>query len=407
MSCRKAFEIDLAAFLMEPRAPQWDDFRTHYPRCPECAPEVRAWTELGAHLDASHPDPAMLVQLQDTPAALDPGERARLATHVAACPTCADELRALRGMAAAIPMRHAEPARAAPAPRRRPSLLAGIGRLAWHPAVAYAVLVVTAVPLLLARRHEVGIVATQEARAPEPVPTGVARQDAAAPAPATQAPAAPPPPAPPPAPLAPMVPPPAARAPAPATPPPATKAGPAETASEGRSALGAAKREAPREAHEPEPPRDDRRSQDDAQDEAIAERDESAANAESKAKQAAPAPPPPPAPAQSARARLADGLARAPGALAGAGGARADVTVTRAGDVTLLGIARPQHLDAGATVDVRVVDDARGRELREHVVVATGEPLALRVPSTWLTPGSYRVEVRAGAHTQVTPFTVP
>ena len=50
MSCRKAFDIDLAGFLEEPRTQQFDAFRAHYPRCAACASEVRAWTELHEQL---------------------------------------------------------------------------------------------------------------------------------------------------------------------------------------------------------------------------------------------------------------------------------------------------------------------------------------------------------------------
>ena len=50
MSCRSSFEIELPEFLAEPGAAAFDEFRAHYPRCPECAAEVRAWTSLDAQL---------------------------------------------------------------------------------------------------------------------------------------------------------------------------------------------------------------------------------------------------------------------------------------------------------------------------------------------------------------------
>ena len=67
MTCGKAFEVDLAAFLLEPRSGEWDAFRAHYPSCPECAAEVAAWTTLGTQLGSSHPTPdALLFDFSDS-----------------------------------------------------------------------------------------------------------------------------------------------------------------------------------------------------------------------------------------------------------------------------------------------------------------------------------------------------
>ncbi len=33
MDFRRAFEIDLPAFLEAPRVPEWSEFRDHYPTC--------------------------------------------------------------------------------------------------------------------------------------------------------------------------------------------------------------------------------------------------------------------------------------------------------------------------------------------------------------------------------------
>src|SRR4030095_11636575 len=46
MSCRRAYDLDLAAFFADPRAPELAEFVEHYPRCPECAAEARAWREV-------------------------------------------------------------------------------------------------------------------------------------------------------------------------------------------------------------------------------------------------------------------------------------------------------------------------------------------------------------------------
>ena len=58
MSCQRTQEIDLLEFLANPRAGEFDAFRKHYPVCPECASEVRVWTELHQQLAASEPHPA-------------------------------------------------------------------------------------------------------------------------------------------------------------------------------------------------------------------------------------------------------------------------------------------------------------------------------------------------------------
>jgi hypothetical protein len=95
MTCRKALEVDLAAFLLDPRSAEWDAFRAHYPGCPECAAEVAAWTNLGTQLGSSHPTPEALLQWVDEPISLTSAERAAMRAHLARCRACADELRAL------------------------------------------------------------------------------------------------------------------------------------------------------------------------------------------------------------------------------------------------------------------------------------------------------------------------
>jgi len=56
MACRKAFDVDLVACLLDAGRPEWTEFREHYPRCPECAAEVRTWTELQSSLAPPHPE---------------------------------------------------------------------------------------------------------------------------------------------------------------------------------------------------------------------------------------------------------------------------------------------------------------------------------------------------------------
>ncbi len=59
--------LTLAAFVIDPRDPTWAEFREHYPTCPDCAGEVRAWTELHVELQSgegeggSHPAKELLL----------------------------------------------------------------------------------------------------------------------------------------------------------------------------------------------------------------------------------------------------------------------------------------------------------------------------------------------------------
>jgi hypothetical protein len=94
MTCRETQALDLADFLARPTAPEFAAFRGHYPRCPDCAGEVRAWTELHAALSATtHPSPELLLSYDD--AGLAEADRRAIAQHLATCAPCRDELRAL------------------------------------------------------------------------------------------------------------------------------------------------------------------------------------------------------------------------------------------------------------------------------------------------------------------------
>ena len=152
MSCRRAFEIDLAGFLAEPRAEGFAGFRDHYPRCRECSAEVHAWTELDRQLrtragsGAAHPSASLLARYDESPRALDPAERVGVVRHLAQCPACRDELRALAAFA---------PDRVTSAPvgsfgRRLRERLAPLGRVAWHPGFAYALLALILLPSVYA-----------------------------------------------------------------------------------------------------------------------------------------------------------------------------------------------------------------------------------------------------------------
>jgi len=186
MICRRAYELDLAAFLEDPRDAAWDDFRAHYPRCADCAPEVAAWTTLHAALDR-HPDPDALLRWSDDRAGLAAAEQTRVARHLERCASCRDELRALARFAAPAAVAAdgtAVPADAPPAhhptatrsggrhgesrPGRRPGSIRDatrsggrrtaslLRRIVWQPAFAYAVLIVVILLPTFRERFERG-----------------------------------------------------------------------------------------------------------------------------------------------------------------------------------------------------------------------------------------------------------
>lgn len=146
MSCRRAFELDLSAYLVDPRAAEWTDFRDHWPTCADCAAEVAAWTALLARLGPSHPDAEVLLRWSDGGDAMPAAERLAVARHVETCPSCTDELRALARFDTA-PHVAAAPLETA----RRPWT---IRRVLWSPAVAYALLLLALVPTLRERHDE-------------------------------------------------------------------------------------------------------------------------------------------------------------------------------------------------------------------------------------------------------------
>jgi anti-sigma factor RsiW len=103
MSCEKAKEIDLAAYLVDPDLPEWAEFREHYPTCPGCAEEVAAWNRIEASLRSAgdpqqeaHPAAPLLARFEEDPRALSPADWQRVDTHTRECRQCADELAALR-----------------------------------------------------------------------------------------------------------------------------------------------------------------------------------------------------------------------------------------------------------------------------------------------------------------------
>src|SRR5437879_6984667 len=141
MSCRRAFDVDLADFVAGSARPEWAEFRAHYARCVECSAEVRAWTELHLLLQApaAHPAEELLLRFEAEPGRLPVDERRAVEEHLGRCPSCNDELAALRR----FDFTALEP-RAAAAPR--PSFAERLRRLVLHPASAYATLLLLLSP---------------------------------------------------------------------------------------------------------------------------------------------------------------------------------------------------------------------------------------------------------------------
>jgi hypothetical protein len=145
VSCRRAYEIDIAAYLADPRAAEFADFRAHYPACVHCAAELRAWTELAARLHAgrAHPEPELLLRYEDAPDRLDLAARGALRDHLTGCASCREELAGLRTFA------HAAGRGQARAPvREGRGFAAALRGLLWQPAFAYAVAFALAAPLI-------------------------------------------------------------------------------------------------------------------------------------------------------------------------------------------------------------------------------------------------------------------
>src|SRR2546426_352749 len=161
MSCRRAFDLDLADFVAGSARPEWAEFRAHYARCAECSAEVRAWTELPLLLQApaAHPAEELLRRFETEPGRLPVDERRAVEEHLGRCPSCNDELAALRR----FDFTALEP-RAAAAPAPRPSFAERLRRLVLHPAFAYAIVLLLLYPALEGRLPSRGQQAAREDR---------------------------------------------------------------------------------------------------------------------------------------------------------------------------------------------------------------------------------------------------
>jgi len=332
MSCRRAFDVDLADFVASSARPEWAEFRAHYARCAECSAEVRAWTELHLLLQppAAHPAEVLLFRFETERDRLPAAERRLVEEHLARCPSCKDELAALRRFDFAS----LEPRAAASPPA---SFAAFLRRLVLHPAFAYAIVLLLLYPAL-------------EGRLPSPA-RQAAREDGK---PAIE---------------------PLADKNAPAgevSPKPAEPAAPANVArSEERRFMRARK-----EAEAPALRESGR---------AGGERDvEATADAYSVAQEKA----------ERLYGKL-DAAAEPAGwkILAPSGaGAPVDVAARELGAGLVLTLPVPEAARSG-TVEVRVLDAHGGREMRERFARAA-ERVAMHLPAAWLTPGTYTAELR-------------
>jgi hypothetical protein len=403
MTCRRAFELDLAEFVADPRAERFGWFLEHYPACAECSAELRAWSELEAQLrgeaGSAHPDEEVLLHYEQSPDSLGTAERTRVATHLAACRSCADELAALRSFDFEV----LAPA-PAPAPARElASILAGLGErlrgLVLHPAFAYAVVLALLYPTARWVLQDIGVLPASapplalgslEAPAPAGRPSQEAEQlgrsgaaDALVPEPVevfasrvekSEA---------------------AARPPA-----PAPRALPDSGLPRADRDLAASKERAPRpESTAKLAPTADERELDErargalsgglayrlapaeAEEEATALR-ELAAGAESPVLRQ---------PLADAPQRRKELRARAAGEVAAL---PVPAPVFDPGSSTL-SVPLPELLAPDAVVEIRVTSPDGAREIRERFAVGVGVTrLEMKLPAAWLAPGTYRVERR-------------
>ena len=337
MSCRRAFDLDLADFVAGSARPEWAEFRAHYARCAECSAEVRAWTELHLLLQppAAHPAEELLLRFETEPGRLPAAERRAVEEHLARCPSCNDELAALRRFDFTVlePKVAASPA---------PSFAEWLRRLVLHPAFAYAIVLLLLYPALEGRLRSRGQQAAREDR------QAVADRPAGKSAPAARQKAQEPP-------------------------------APANLARSENDAFMHARREPPAaalggrlQAGAETAPKQERLA-----DEKVGVESEAAAEKAESYRETRAATPEP-----------AGWKALA----LSAPGAPADVAARDLGTGLVLTLTVPDAARSGA-VEVRVLDARGGREMRERFARAA-ERVAMHLPAAWLTPGTYTAELR-------------
>ena len=344
MSCRRAFDLDLADFVAGSTRPEWTEFRAHYPGCADCSAEVRAWTELHLLLQppGAHPAEELLLRFETEPGRLSAAERHGMAEHLARCPSCRDELTALRRFDFTV----LEPkAATSPAPAARPTLVERLRRLVLHPAFAYAIVLLLLYPALEGRLPSP---ARQAAREDRPL---VADRPAGKSAPTARQ---------------------MAREPA----------APANLARSENDVLTRSSREGAAPALGGRLQAGGTGGAERLADERARMKAEPLQKAESLEKAEGYA---------ETRAAMRE-PARWMAVTLTAPGPPLDVMARDLGVGLVLTLPVPDAARSGA-VEVRVLDAPGGREMRERFADA-GERVAMRLPAAWLTPGRYTAELR-------------
>ncbi len=134
VACTRLQEIDVAAFAVEPHAPEWAEFREHFPTCAECSREVARFAALTRALasegsETAHLSEEQIVALASPSLQVASDELARLEAHLRGCAPCRTELAVVRRF---------ELAAVAPAATRRRGPR-------WFPALGAAAAVVLAI----------------------------------------------------------------------------------------------------------------------------------------------------------------------------------------------------------------------------------------------------------------------
>jgi Domain of Unknown Function (DUF928)/Putative zinc-finger len=196
--CTKAREIDLAEYTVDPRAPEWAEFRNHYPTCPQCARAVAEISSIktavrAEHRAASaHSSEADLIALASPSSHLPPSERARLQAHLAGCAPCRTEFAVLQRYDFAAVT--AERVERSALDRFMEAIQASLLR----PALVAAAIAVIAIPIavmLWRSPRETAPIPTPPVAVVEPSPLPVAREAVPPPAPPEVAATVPTPPA--------------------------------------------------------------------------------------------------------------------------------------------------------------------------------------------------------------------
>jgi len=157
MKCSRSAHLDLAAFLAGESSLEIEAFRAHYPSCPDCSVEVRAWTELHAQLDPApatgqHPSEDLLLQFESQPEKMSAVARSSVETHLKSCASCRDELRTLRGFDFSLLQRPATDVgrdlslEHTTKPGWLQSILAPVRTILLHPAFAYGLVLLLLLP---------------------------------------------------------------------------------------------------------------------------------------------------------------------------------------------------------------------------------------------------------------------